>query len=366
MPDISRELIQLLDISQTPALAAVDDRIEYMNLKARESFSQFISPGDDISLIFGGGIGEDWGGRFMCVSDIGEAAVTVSASRIGNALVMFLYPEEGKREQFQNFSANVRQAAGSAMSVMKMAADQLVERLDTERDEKMRAYSAALYHSYYKLLRMIGNISDMGGLTDASYPLVPESINLSEFCYELVSSVNKLIPHTGTAIEYSQSGSGFEINADRVLIERMLLNLISNSLENSRPGDRVKLSLKLLGDRVIIAVDDTGRSLSEKDMADILTGYERKRSPEEISAGGGIGLGLSIAGGIARLHGGTLIITPGEEKGTSVRVLLPRNGDLPAKFKTSMPDYRDRGMHTLLTELSGVLKSDSYSKKYMD
>ena len=76
----------------------------------------------------------------------------------------------------------------------------------------------------------------------------------------------------------------------------------------------------------------------------------------------GMGLGLHIAQGIARAHGGSLILRSEEGQGTHIRLMLPAKDRLV--LRDSAAD--DRGSMQLLTELAPVLSHRAYRKEYRD
>jgi heavy metal sensor kinase len=111
---------------------------------------------------------------------------------------------------------------------------------------------------------------------------------------------------------------------DRVQIERMLSNLLSNALKFTPAGGEVRVVLKRYPDDVEISVQDTGRGITEEHLPHIfdrfyrVPGADAGANPER-----GLGLGLSFVAWIAKAHGGTVRVesTPGQ--GTRFSILLP-------------------------------------------
>ena len=74
------------------------------------------------------------------------------------------------------------------------------------------------------------------------------------------------------------------------------------------------------------------------------------------------GLGLTIAQGLARLHGGVLVLRNGESGETSMHLQLPLTGKLPLRDAHPIA----AGPELILTELSELLPSEMYQRKYRD
>jgi signal transduction histidine kinase len=121
-----------------------------------------------------------------------------------------------------------------------------------------------------------------------------------------------------------------EVNAemDKVLVQRLLGNLLSNAIDASPPGSRVRLELERLattdtqrGDWLRVRVVDQGGGMNRENLDRISSAYfTTKDSGDEDR---GFGLGLAICRKIVHLHGGNLVIASEEKKGTTVQVDLP-------------------------------------------
>jgi cell cycle sensor histidine kinase DivJ len=77
----------------------------------------------------------------------------------------------------------------------------------------------------------------------------------------------------------------------------------------------------------------------------------------------GVGLGMSVAENIARMHGGSLMISSSPDKGTTVTVSLPACGAELLGSEDAL-DYGDTNMANVLTALSPVLDYKKYAYFY--
>jgi signal transduction histidine kinase len=117
------------------------------------------------------------------------------------------------------------------------------------------------------------------------------------------------------------------IEIDEVLIQRLISNLVSNSLDASRPGSTIRIQvepLTLSGDSTQwqrIKVIDSGSGISPDNLKRVLRPYFTTKIHGDENRGSG--LGLAISQKIVQLHGGDLSISSEENKGTTVQVDLP-------------------------------------------
>jgi signal transduction histidine kinase len=121
---------------------------------------------------------------------------------------------------------------------------------------------------------------------------------------------------------------------DRVQIERMLSNLLSNALKFTPAGGRVHVALRSLPESIVIEVEDTGCGIPEDHIPHIFERFYRVPA-QETSANPepGLGLGLSFVAWIAKAHGGTIRVDSAPGKGTRFTVLLPAAAAEPAPLE---------------------------------
>jgi two-component system, OmpR family, sensor histidine kinase BaeS len=105
-------------------------------------------------------------------------------------------------------------------------------------------------------------------------------------------------------------------------VRRVLLNLLANALRHARPYGAVAVVVRANGEHAEVAVEDDGNGLApgaEQRM------FERFWRDDESRgrASGGAGLGLAIAQGLVRAHGGTIWAENRLEGGARVAFTLP-------------------------------------------
>jgi len=119
----------------------------------------------------------------------------------------------------------------------------------------------------------------------------------------------------------------FGIEHDRVQIERMITNLLSNALKFTPEGGAVKMSLQVHPSFVELAVEDNGRGIPTEHLPHIFDRFYRvpgqgtAPSPEQ-----GLGLGLSFVAWIVKAHHGTIEVESTPGKGTRFTIRLPNEG----------------------------------------
>jgi len=108
-----------------------------------------------------------------------------------------------------------------------------------------------------------------------------------------------------------------EIDHDR--IAQVLSNLVGNAIKFTASGGSVRMRAARGAEGVIVSVQDTGVGISTEDLPYVFDRFwQSKRTNRS-----GAGLGLAIANGIVRAHGGTLVLDSVLGQGTVATIALP-------------------------------------------
>lgn len=109
--------------------------------------------------------------------------------------------------------------------------------------------------------------------------------------------------------------------ADRILIEQALLNLLNNAFaavaDNPQPECRVSIAASAHADGVLVEVTDNGCGLPDPERI-----FETFYSTRP----GGLGMGLTIVRSIVNSHGGRVWAESAAGGGASLHLYLPREG----------------------------------------
>jgi len=143
-----------------------------------------------------------------------------------------------------------------------------------------------------------------------------ESLDLS---VSVESSIKQLSPQVAKAGLQLQSHieQGIFVLGDLDKIRQVLLNLLLNSIEASRPGDTISIELRLTGaDRAILSISDTGKGMTAAELSQAF-------DPFYTTKAAGTGLGLPIVKTIVDRHGGQIELLSEPEKGTRITITLP-------------------------------------------
>ncbi|MAS37837.1 MAG: two-component sensor histidine kinase [Anaerolineaceae bacterium] len=115
------------------------------------------------------------------------------------------------------------------------------------------------------------------------------------------------------------------IQADFVLLEQVIVNLLDNACTYTPAGTAVTIAASLSPTRLQLAVRDSGPGIPPSDLDHIFDKFYRVSG----TIPGGTGLGLSICRGLIEAHGGTLTAENMPEGGVQFVIRLPLKGSPP-------------------------------------
>ena len=113
-----------------------------------------------------------------------------------------------------------------------------------------------------------------------------------------------------------------DIKADLDGIERVIINIISNSVKYTPDGGKIDVYVGSVHNDVYIKIKDTGIGIPQSDIDKIFERFYRVDKARSRQMGG-TGLGLSIAKEIIEQNNGNISITSELGKGTEVVIRLP-------------------------------------------
>ncbi len=148
-----------------------------------------------------------------------------------------------------------------------------------------------------------------------------EVVSLAELAQKGARRVKALADQMGIAVQVENTSAPHVIG-DPMLLEQAVLVLLDNAIKYNRRGGRVIVRTAVKDEQALLEVCDTGIGIAAEHLPHLGERFYRVDKARSRQAGGA-GLGLSIARGIAALHGGTLTMASMPEQGTTVTLTLP-------------------------------------------
>lgn len=176
-----------------------------------------------------------------------------------------------------------------------------------------------------RLSGLVENVLALSVL-DAGTDLTSAPVDLVDLVESVVTDLRPLAAAKNVSMTLARTESKQLVNGVRELLERAVVNVLSNALKFTPDGGSVTVKFSSDDDddgRVRVAIADTGIGIPEDELPKLLTRFYRA-SNSVVAEIPGTGLGLSIAAAAIQRHGGTLQVQSALGSGTTVILEMPR------------------------------------------
>lgn len=204
-----------------------------------------------------------------------------------------------------------------------------VLRSDGIGEKYMQQAIEAIHRSAMAQKKLIEDLLDMSRIINGKVELARQPVDLATVVASAVNTLRPAADDKSIAIECSLQTAG-QANADRVRIEQVVWNVLSNAIKFTPSGGSVSVRLEREGDEALITVRDTGQGIPAEFIAHVFEAF-RQADSTTTRRQGGLGLGLAIARQLVGMHGGSMRAeSEGVDRGTTVHIRLPVTGENPA------------------------------------
>jgi signal transduction histidine kinase len=149
-------------------------------------------------------------------------------------------------------------------------------------------------------------------------PLQTEPADLMKVIEEGAVSYRPTASASGIEVLVDAPPEVPELELDPVRIRQALTNLVTNSIRAMPGGGRVTIKASVEDERIRVEVIDTGPGIEPAQLEEVFGRFVKSEDSP------GSGLGLSIARGLVKAHGGDVQITDSGPTGTTAMMWLPR------------------------------------------
>ena len=148
-----------------------------------------------------------------------------------------------------------------------------------------------------------------------------ESFDLNEAIHEVIALARSEVAKSGVSVQKRLTEGLSPVQADRVQLQQVMLNLILNAIEamssvDEGPRELLISTEQSQTDGVLVAVHDSGPGIDPEHLDRVFEAFYTTKSS-------GVGMGLSICRSIIDAHGGRLWAEANKPKGAVFRFTLP-------------------------------------------
>jgi len=223
--------------------------------------------------------------------------------------------ENLRKELISNISHDLRTPIASIQGY----AETLILKKDNIEAEEQEKYLGIIYKNCDNLQELVTNLFELSKLQANQVILNREPFSIGELVHDVANKYRILSQKNGVSINTIVSKDTPVVDADVLLIDRVLQNLIDNAIRFCKDGDTINIEIKSdAREKVSVSIADTGAGISQDNLPHIFERYFKKDD-----RGGSSGLGLAIVKRIIDLHESSIEVKSVVGQGTTFNFSLP-------------------------------------------
>ncbi len=227
-----------------------------------------------------------------------------------------------KTEFFSNLSHELRTPINvvfGTLQILELTMDNVTEDSNTNKASR---HLKILRQNCYRLMRLVNNLIDITKIDAGFFEMSLQNCNIVNVVEDIALSVAEYIENKSLSLIFDTDVEEKVLACDPNQIERILLNLLSNSVKFTEPGGQIMVELKEKEESILLNVEDTGIGIP-KDKLNIIFDRFRQVDKSLTRNHEGSGIGLSIVKSLVDMNGGKIDVKSKEGIGTKFTVELP-------------------------------------------
>ena len=206
--------------------------------------------------------------------------------------------EQARREQISALAHDIK----TPLTIVRGNADLLSE---TEQTEEQKDYTGYIEQSAHEMEQYIKALIEISK-AEEGHNFFRKNIESETYLREIHEHINALAAVKKLKVDFNAKNMPQFLSADYDLLQRAIMNIVSNAVEYSPLNGEIKFSAEGMGNSIRFCITDCGKGFSKKGL---------KQAAEQFYMGDTsraskkhYGMGLYIVKSIAKMHGGTLKI----------------------------------------------------------
>ncbi len=181
----------------------------------------------------------------------------------------------------------------------------------TSQEEETRKKAQIIQKHAQKCAQTVKKLMEIGKPFEGK----PDYVRPEELTIEAINLLSPKAKRKGIKIELESSLNGEKIFTFPWQVEQVLINVIDNAIDASRPGNKVEVSLSKENSYIVWRIKDSGVGIRKEDIPKVFKPFYTTKPY-------GTGLGLSLAKRLIKGAGGDIKIHSEEGRGTLVEITI--------------------------------------------
>jgi len=252
----------------------------------------------------------------------GQMAMALENARLYDSEKTMRVDLEKLNEQKTEFLHSVAHELKTPLTAVISSSEILSE--DSATSHKLRERLITnIRTSAESMNRRVTELLNLAQMQIGELMIEPTPLEMGRTITEMVSQLEVLFEKKNQTLTLEIPDSLAEANVDRMKLEQVLFNILSNANKFSSTGSNVILRVREADRRIIVEVEDSAPLVTEEEKEKLFDPYYRGEDNDRRKRLPGIGLGLSISKRLVELHGGKIWVESKPGKGNTFAFSLP-------------------------------------------
>ena len=268
------------------------------------------------------------------------------------ALAEAEHATQAEQTFLSNMSHDMRTPLNGIVGFTRMA-------LATDDAGKRQEFLEKIDYSGKLLLAMVNDVLDMSKIASGRMELLPQPVVAKDLFDATIDMVQVMAQGKDIELQsHVEIDDDVCFDIDRLRVQQVLLNVMSNAVKYTKPGGHVRCDFRLLdhpeqGCNTLLVIADDGIGMSMEFQEHMFEPFTEENRGFESSSTQGTGLGLSIVKQIVDLMGGFIVVESELNVGTTFRIYLPMPvvaSEGPAAQQSMIEAASSEGRHVMVFE----------------
>lgn len=180
-----------------------------------------------------------------------------------------------------------------------------------------------IYHEADRLQRLVNDLQELSRVEAGAFKLDCRLLVIAELIQQITAHLRPQFEEKSVTLSLNLPANLPPVLADRDRLSQVLLNLVGNALQYTPPGETVSISTGIENQELLVTISDTGIGIPAEHLPHLFNRFYRVDKSRS-RAGGGSGIGLTIAKHLVEAHGGRIwVSSKGEGQGSTFSFSLP-------------------------------------------
>lgn len=253
--------------------------------------------------------------RLVYIKDVTEANRNYEFKR---KYKEYLKGEELKNEFYSNISHELRTPINLIYSALQLSE----MNLNDEKICDLEKHNETIKHNCLRLIRTINNFIYANKISEGYLNADFKVYNIVSIVENISLACNGYMEKIQNRLIFDSTEEELYVKCDKEMIERIILNILSNSVKFGKNGGMTTVNIREEDRVVIIQIKNNGYIVNDEEKPYIFDKFTKvNKSLNRSSEGSGLGLFLSKA--LVELNNGMIILESNKQIGTEFTIKFP-------------------------------------------